>query len=210
MLHCVTIDTIHHFSGNLVAAQARLRHTSIVQRQAWDMPTTRGMEFDQYDNLASIYLVWADKRGVAHGVSRLYPTTLPYMLEQVFGDLVTKHPLPKSETSLEGSRFCINKDLPREERKRIAAEIVLGYLEYGLAQNIKEIIGVMFPIYWRNLFEMNGWPISPLGPVMRLPDGHKVMAGGVTISAENLANVRRVTGITSSVLQQPYEEAKAA
>jgi len=210
VLHCVTIDTVHHFAGNLIAAQARLRHVSVVQRQAWDMPTIRGLEFDQYDNLASIYLVWTDKRGIAHGVSRLYPTTFPYMLEQVFSHLVTKRPLPKSEASYECSRFCINKDLPKEQRKRIAAEIVLGYLEYGLSQNIKEIVGVMLPVYWRNLLEANGWPITALGPITRLPDGHKVMAGSGTISGEILANVRRVTGIKSSVLHQPIEEAKVA
>jgi N-acyl-L-homoserine lactone synthetase len=210
VLHCVTIDTIHHFSGNLVAAQARLRHASLVQRQAWNMPTTRDMEFDQYDNLASIYLVWANEHGVAQGVSRLYPTTLPYMLEQLFPHLVTNRPIPKSETIYEGSRFCINKDLPKELRKKIAAEIVLGYLEYGLSQNIREIVGVMLPIYWRNLFTMNGWPITPFGPVVRSSDGHKIMAGGVTVSADNLANVRRATGITSSVLRQPFEEAKVA
>lgn len=206
----MTVDTVHHFPGNLIAAQARLRHASVVQRQAWDMPTTRGMEFDQYDNLASIYLVWADKHGIAQGVSRLYPTTMPYMIEQVFSHLVTERPLPKSEASYECSRFCINKDLPKEQRKKIAAEIVLGYLEYGLSQNIKEMVCVMFPVYWRNLLEANGWPITALGPVTRLPDGHKVMAGSGAITAEILANVRRVTGISSSVLHQPYEQAKVA
>jgi N-acyl-L-homoserine lactone synthetase len=210
VLYCVTVDTVHHFPGNLIAAQARLRHASIVERQAWEIPTIRGMEFDQYDNLASVYLVWANEQGIVHGMSRLYPTTLPYMLEQVFSHLITERPLPKSPRIYEGSRFCISKDLPKEQRKRIAAEIVLGYLEYGLSHGIEEFIGVMFPIYWRNLFEINGWPITPFGPVVRLPEGHKVMAGGVKVSAEDLANVRRVTGIASPVLRWPLEQAKAA
>ena len=84
MIDCVSISTSHFFYGNPIYEQHRLRHECIVQRQSWNVPTIRNMEYDQYDNPAACYFVWRDVDGKAHGSSRLYPTDRPYMLEEVF------------------------------------------------------------------------------------------------------------------------------
>ena len=43
-----------------------------------------GMEFDQYDNLATEYYIARDVNNEVLGVTRSYPTTIPYMLQDVF------------------------------------------------------------------------------------------------------------------------------
>jgi len=200
MIEFATLSSIHNFSNNPVVDQHRLRYNSITKRQGWDVPCYGDLEFDQYDNPAAKYLVYRNDKGEAVGSSRLYPTTLPYMLENMFSGFVNKGKVPKSETTWEGSRFCIKNTLPAEERRKIAQYIVVGYLEAGLRFNIEGIVGLMYPAYWRHLFLQNGCEINFLGDIMTLDDGHKARAGCLPISEALLNRVREKTGIYKAVL----------
>jgi acyl homoserine lactone synthase len=205
MLDCVSISTSHYFAGNPIFEQHRLRHECIVQRQAWNVPTIRNMEYDQYDNPAAHYLVWRDSAGKARGSSRLYPTDRPYMLEEIFPHLVTRIELPKSYRVWEGSRLCVDAALPPEMRQRIVQEMVIGYLEFGLAHGISKIVGVMYPAYYRNIFIKNGCEVEWLGEAAKSAEGHKIVAGSMTVSKAVLQKVRRTTGIYETVLSYGEE-----
>jgi acyl homoserine lactone synthase len=205
MIECVSISTSHLFPGNPIYEQHRLRHECIVERQSWNVPTIRNMEYDQYDNPAASYLVWRDRAGKALGSSRLYPTDRPYMLQEVFPHLANKKPLPASSEVWEGSRFCIDASLTPKKRQRIIQEIIIGYLEFGLDYGITNIIGVMYPVYYRNIFIRNGWDVEWLGDVCRSTDGHKIIAGSLTISESVLRKVREITGIFETVINYGEE-----
>jgi acyl homoserine lactone synthase len=205
MLECVSISSNHLFPGNPVYEQHRLRHECIVKRQAWNVPTIRNMEYDQYDNPAATYLVWRDKSGRARGSSRLYPTDRPYMLQEVFPHLVSRVAMPKSAQIWEGSRFCVDESLAPELRQRIIQELVIGYLEFGLAQGISHMIGVMYPVYFRSIFIKNGWEVEWLGEAARSEEGHKIVAGSATVSRAALQRVRQATGIYETVLNYGEE-----
>jgi N-acyl-L-homoserine lactone synthetase len=200
MIECVTLSTNHEFDGNVICDQHRLRHSSIIERQNWNVPTIRGMEYDSYDNPAAYYLVKRDAKGQAIGSSRLYPTDRPYMISETFPHLVTKMPLPNDISVWEGSRFCVDQKLSPEMRKSIIQEIVVGYLEFALKNNVKSIIGIMFPVYWKNVFIKSGWNVNWLGDVHLSKEGHKIIAGELKVSKEILQNVRHVTGIHQEVL----------
>ena len=200
MIDCISISTSHRFIGNPICEQHRLRYECIVQRQSWNVPTIRNMEYDQYDNPAAHYFVWRDSMGKARGSSRLYPTDRPYMLQEVFPHLVTKIPLPKSAQIWEGSRFCVDARLPPEMRRRIIQELIIGYLEFALDNGVTHIVGVMCPAYCRNIFVRNGWDVQYLGEACRSEEGHKIIAGSLAISKTVLRNVRETTGIYKSVL----------
>ncbi len=199
-IECVTIETNHLFYGNPIAGQHRLRYASIVQRQEWDVPAIRAMEYDGYDTPATTYLVWRDPQYKVRGCSRLCPTDRPFMLKDVFADMVTYQTLPEGQEVWEGSRFCIDKNLDRPTRERIAKEIVVAYLEHGLACGVTQILGVMYPVYWRNLFEKNGWQPRWIGEVQNTPDGKKSRAAILELSEAVLARVRENTGIHEPIL----------
>ena len=205
MIDCVSISTNHLFTGNPIYEQHRLRHECIVERQSWNVPTIRNMEYDQYDNPAATYLVWRDETGKARGSSRLYPTDRPYMLAEVFPYLVSKIPMPQSARIWEGSRFCVDANLKPETRKRIIQELIVSYLEFGLDQGLTSFIGVMLPAYWRNIFTGNGWDVEFLGAPHRSSEGHKIVAGSVTVSKAALSKVRDKTGIHETILNYGYE-----
>jgi len=200
MIECVTLENVHQFQGNPIYAQHRLRYSSIIERQQWHVPTVREMEYDQYDNPAAWYLVKRNKDGKAIGTSRLYPTDRPYMLQEVFPYLVTKTELPQDSTVWEGSRFCVDSSLPPDIRKSIIQEIVVGYLEFALDHNIRSIIGVMYPVYWRNIFIKSGWNVEWIGDVQKSEEGHKIIAGDLRVSRAVLDQVRKVTGIREKIL----------
>lgn len=200
MLECVSLCTNHYFHGNPLLEQHRLRYDSIIKRQGWDVPTIKDLEYDSYDNPAATYLIKRNNSGQAVGSSRLYPTDRPYMLQQSFSHLVTKIDMPNSLDVWEGSRFCVAKNLSADERKIIIQEIVIGYLEFGLLNNIRSIIGVMFPVYWHNIFVKSGWDVEWIGEVHKSEEGHKIIAGELKISEETIKNVRKITGIKQSVL----------
>ncbi len=204
MIDCVSISTSHLFAGNPIYEQHRLRHESIVQRQSWNVPTIRNMEYDQYDNPAAYYLVWRDRQGKARGSSRLYPTDRPYMLQEIFPHLVNI-PLPATYEVWEGSRFCVDASLDPDKRQRIIQEIIVGYLEFGIAQGITRIIGVMYPAYYRNIFIRNGWDVEWIGDAAKSEEGHKIIAGSLTVSEAVLRKVREKTGIHETVLNYGEE-----
>jgi acyl homoserine lactone synthase len=200
MIECVNIETNHLFPGIAVSAQHKLRYTSLIERQRWNIPHIRNMEYDSYDNLATYYLVKRDAQGAAIGCSRLYPTTQPYMLQQVFPHLVTRTPMPQAADTWEASRFCVDARLPHEQRRALIGELVVSYLEFALDNSIKRIVGVMIPMYWRSIFINSGWPVEWLGDIHRDNEGRKIIAGEMPVSASILADVRRATGIADSVV----------
>lgn len=210
MIECVTLSNNHLFSGNPLCEQHRLRYASIIERQGWDVPTVEGMEYDQYDNPAAHYLVWRDNSGQARGVSRLYPTDRSYMLQEVFPHLVTKTDMPKSASVWEGSRFCVDSRLSPEQRKRIIQEIVVGYLEFSLSKQITDIVGVMYPVYWRNIFTKSGWDVDWIGDPQKSAEGHTIIAGRLPVSEHVLTRVRDITGIRSTILNFGEERFRKA
>jgi N-acyl-L-homoserine lactone synthetase len=209
-IECVTLATNHLFPGNPVCEQHRLRHRTIIRRQGWDVPQIGDMEYDEYDNPAAVYLVWRDPGGKARGVSRLYPTDRPFMLQEKFSAFVTYRDMPCGSGTLEGSRFCVDNSLPPDLRTRIASEIVAAYLEYGLARGAARIVGIMYPAYWRNLFARCGWNPVWLGDVVVTPDGKKSRAASLEISEATSESVRRHAGIDGPVLVYGAARAQAA
>jgi acyl homoserine lactone synthase len=207
MIGCVTLKTVHHFRKNPLASMFELRFRAVIERQDWNMPTWQGMEYDEFDNPATTYFVWRDADDVVRGCARLYPTDRPYMLKKVFPFLVTEGTLPENDPTIwEGSRICVEKELPASLRKQIIHELSVAYMEYALANGIREIIGVMLPAYWRSVYTASGWDPFYYGGVTELATGERVRAGGLPVSEEMMRKVRRTTGITETILSYGDDE----
>lgn len=200
MLHAINIENAHEL-GSVLPQLHRLRYRQFKERQSYDVPAYNGMEYDQYDTPATVYLVWLDGGGIVRGCSRLNPTDRPYMLKDLWPHMADR-PLPCSPFVWEGTRICIDKDLTAERRERVKWEIVLGYLEFGLANGITKYVGVMQNYIWRKVFIASGWGAEYLGGE-RLVDGARTRAGEVLVSPEALRRVRQTTGILDQVLLNP-------
>jgi N-acyl-L-homoserine lactone synthetase len=133
MIDCVTIATAHCFPGNLIAAQHRLRHQEVIAKEDWsNIYVADEMEFDRYDNVATEYFIARNSEGDVLGVARSYPTTIPYMLADVFPFLCPQA-LPSSHKVHEASRLVLDRSLlTKDARRPVVNELIVAYMERGM------------------------------------------------------------------------------
>ena len=112
---------VHYVSGtaadlhtSLMADMGRYRHQVFVDRLGWQLACDGVSEFDEFDREDTVYMLARDSGAAqatcvapAHvvGTARLLPTTRPYLLGQVFPELLGDMPVPCSSTVWELSRF---------------------------------------------------------------------------------------------------------
>lgn len=195
----ISIENIHEY-GDILPQMLRLRYKEFKERQNYNIPTFKFMEYDRYDTPATVYVVWLDDYGIVRGCSRMAPTDREYMIEDLWPNMVTTMPLPKGASIWESSRFCIDSSLPAAQRQQIKLEILQTKIEYAIAVGMKGMVGVMPPLIWRAVFINSGWPISHIGPVTGLESGEKVVAGWIHVKEEILENLRKKTQIRNSLL----------
>lgn len=199
MLDHVTWDTAHLF-GNALAEQHRLRYRVFVERAGWKVPNLNEMEWDQYDTPAAHYLIWRDEAGIARGVVRLSPTNIPWMIKDLWPELVTEMELPDSATVWEGTRLAVDPSAPARVRRRVRDELMLGIWEFGVAHGIEAFMHYTPMAFVRSVFWGNAIPTQLVGPVTPT-DGIPCVTCCSPVSEEILAAVRAATGIDGSVLR---------
>lgn len=94
--------------GSALDGMFRLRHEVFKQRLNWDVGSSAGKERDDFDDLEPVYIV-CEEEGEVLGSWRLLPTTGPYMLKNVFPELLHGEQAPEHENIWEISRFAVSK-----------------------------------------------------------------------------------------------------
>ncbi|HWU50885.1 MAG TPA: acyl-homoserine-lactone synthase [Asticcacaulis sp.] len=200
MLRAISYKSISHYP-DLFFGQFRLRHQEFIERQAYRVRTLDGLEFDEYDTLASVYLVYSEDDKTVLGCSRLTPLGYGCMLADHFPQLVDAPARLGRPGVWEGTRFCIDRRLSADLRRRICHHLCLGYLEYALAQGISEIIGVMPTLVLRTVFERSGIQLERLGDVHRLDDNVPLQAAAICVTEAQLAACQARTGLVSALCE---------
>lgn len=95
------------FAARYAESMFRLRYQVFHDRLGWEVQGDDGLEIDEFDDSESHYLLITRARRVVGGW-RLRPTTAPYMLEQVFPQLLGGAPAPRQRDVWEVSRFAID------------------------------------------------------------------------------------------------------
>jgi len=184
---CVSWESAH-LHGEAWISHHRLRHRIFVERQQWDVPSHNGLEYDQFDTPAATYVLWVDDRHQARGVTRLVPTTRPYMVRSLWPELV-RGPLPHSPVVWEASRFGCDRDLDPSTRRRVVAELICACQEFGIANGIVKYVAVMPVPIFRHVLSQAGCSVTPLGPTMRM-GRHEIAAASIDVGFATLATVR--------------------
>mgnify|MGYP001263402991 FL=1 len=187
-----------HLYGEAWISHHRLRHRMFVDRQQWRVPSFAGLEYDQFDTPAAVYLLWLDEQGQARGVVRLIPTLRPYMVQTLWPELLPQHP-PVDSRIWEASRFGCDSDLEPARRRRIIAELICGCQEFALYCGISRYLAVMPQWIFERVMHRSGCEVRYAGPPQRI-GRHEVCAAYLPASAAILARIRRRCGIDGSVL----------
>ena len=198
MIDCVSIATLHHFTGNPIREQHRLRYAEVIVKEGWrDVYAINKMEFDRYDTLATEYFVSRDQAGGVLGVIRSNPTIIPYMLEERFPSLI-EGPLPGDPHTCEASRLVVDRTTLKtpEERAPVVDRLLVALMERGLQHELSAYIGFMPPKIWNHTFRRIGWEPEWLGPEALLPGyDYTVRAGRIPVDRSIHKQLKKSTGL---------------
>jgi N-acyl-L-homoserine lactone synthetase len=209
MIDAISLETAH-LLGDALPSAHRLRHRIFIERQRYAVPAYRGMEWDQFDTPAAVYMVWRDELTRVRAVARLIPTSQPYMIQQLWPELLPNGNMPSSDDLWEVSRFGIDRDLDREQRARVFGELFCAFGEFGLKTGISAYIFVTPAAVIDNALGNAGVDVQRLGGSNRL-GRLPVVAGRSAVSFAALHRLRRHHGISGPVLRLVGEaETRAA
>ena len=190
--------------GDVLASMHRLRYSEFVERLGYKVPHKELMEYDQYDTLAAVNFIWRDDNKIVKGSLRISPTSSPYMIKDIWPWVVENGELPESDSVWEATRFCIDHNLPRAQRKKIHTQLLCALHEYALKNAIKGYIGVAPPNLWKYTFIRYGWPIEFLGDAHDIGNNECIRAGFMCISESILSDIRTLNNIEGdTVLLHP-------
>jgi acyl homoserine lactone synthase len=82
------------------------RHRVFVEQLGWPLQSEQGYEHDRFDRGDTVYVALEDEQQGIAGCARLLPTTQPYLLNEVFPQLLHGAAAPCDPSVWELSRFA--------------------------------------------------------------------------------------------------------
>lgn len=176
----IVSGTLEVLPRGVYSKVGQYRHKVFVEQLGWDIPTQDGMELDQFDRPDTMYVVAQDSEGEVFGCARLLPTTRPYLLGELFPQLLNGLPPPSSPWLWELSRFAAvdYRSQTILETNQVSSPIAIKLLKESIccaaAQGAKQLITVS-PVGVIRLLRMAGFQIPRVGP-SKVIHGHPVLA----------------------------------
>ncbi|MBK8176706.1 MAG: autoinducer synthase [Rhodospirillales bacterium] len=199
MIDAISLKTAH-LLGDALPAAHRLRYDIFVERQKYDVPSWQGMEWDQFDTPAAEYLLWRDDEGRVRAVARLISTSRPYMIAELWPELVETGEVPASDDIWEVSRVGIDRRLDAATRARVLSEMFCALAEFGLESGVRAYVFVTPPRIIDAGLVAAGIDVRRLGAPKRL-GRLPVVAAQSFVSHGGLIKLRRYHRIAYPVLR---------
>jgi acyl-homoserine lactone synthase len=196
MIHVVSAVNRHLYE-DVIEQHFRLRHEIFVEERNWGaLRKPDGRDIDDYDNEDTIYLLALDDRRVVGGY-RLYPTTKPTMMSEVFPHLAAVRGCPSDPLVWEWSRFFVARD---RRDGVLNLQLMAAAQEFCLEQGIERLCLVM-ETWWLPRFHDIGFVVTPLGLPMLIEDSW-TMAATIEVRQGSLDVVRGRTGMSQLIRQE--------
>jgi acyl homoserine lactone synthase len=195
VIDVVTPDLYAAYAGEL-RLMFEQRHRVFKQRMGWAVGSEAGEERDAFDDFFPIYLLAYHSGGRLAGSWRFLPTTGPYMLRDVFPQLLQGAKAPYHPLIWEGSRFAVEG---RGSRSRTSSELLCAVTETCIALGIRELITV-YDARMERLLPRLGCPPKWQSPPC--PVGNSLaFTGRFDMTHETLSSLRATGGIQGSVIR---------
>lgn len=158
------------FDHQVMNSMFRLRHAVFNERLHWDVRSENGKERDQFDQCNPIYVLVKEDSGEVVGMSRLLPSTGPYMMKDVFPQLLHGEPAPQNPAVWEISRFAFARSEPRAKGfgfSEIPFRMLETAINFGRNNGIRDYVAVVSTAIERMLRNM-GLELHRFGPPVRI------------------------------------------
>lgn len=190
----ITFDNLGK-SGGLLTSLLRARYHHFIEARGWDLPNTRGLEFDQYDTPESIYCA-IHEGGTIRGGFRVTPTTAQcvnasYMLRDAQRGLlpglpttVLDHPAPQDPNIWEVSRVFVDDKLSSRDRMRVRQALGVNFARLSQERSIDSFL-CLTSVSAALLTRRAGLVMTPAGPRFEVA-GETCQAYRITVDVEKL------------------------
>jgi len=164
---------------------AHYRHRVFVERLGWQLDVQNGAEIDQFDRPDTVYVAIEDEQGDIAGCARLLPTTRPYLLREIFPQLLNGLAPPSDPTVWELSRFAAmdfntRATVPLAQFSSSAtAALMRGAMASAASLGAKRLLTVS-PVGIERLIRRLGITAHRAGPPM-IVGGHAIFACWIEI-----------------------------
>jgi len=173
----VSFATMHQY-GDLLPNFLRARKKVFIDELHWELPTTEGMEFDQYDTPFARWLI-VHEYGEILGGLRLSPTTAQcgiysYMLRDAQEGILENIPTdvlhikaPVKNTVWEGTRLFICDSVSASRRLGIQYLLIRNLLSAAKELGAEHLIGFV-PSHWHRWIRRMGLQAVAIGPKIEI------------------------------------------
>ena len=195
MIHAISALNRHLYE-DVIEQHFRLRHDIFVEERHWETlrkPDCR--EINSYDNEDTVYLLALEGRRVIGG-HRLYPTTKPSMMSEVFPHLAAVRGCPADPLVWEWSRYFVVRD---RRDGALNLQLMAAVQEFCLNQGIAQVSAIM-ETWWLPRFHEAGFVVTPLG-LPALVENAWTMAATIDIRQETVDALHDRVGMASVVRQ---------
>lgn len=182
--------TAGHLPKEFFSELSKYRYSVFVEQLGWDLNVNDGLEVDQFDREDTVYVVARDDQGDISGCARLLPTTRPYLLGQVFPELLNGLPAPCTPEVWELSRFAavdLNDTKPGSAGGQfsspVAVELLKASIACAAAHGAKRLITVS-PVGVERLLRRAGFNAHRAGPPM-IVGGYPLFACWIEIDSNS-------------------------
>lgn len=174
---------------DLFEAVYALRYQIFVEEMGWEaLRREDRRETDQFDHDEAVHHLCM-RHGMLVGYQRMLPTTRPYLLSEVLPELCEGEP-PSSPTVWELTRYAVAPAF-RDGRRGVStvgSELIAGFVEWGLAQGVNQVIIEFEPMWVLRALQLN-FLARPLG-YQRAYGRQQVVATMLTFNEQTLEVVR--------------------
>jgi acyl homoserine lactone synthase len=177
--------TLQDLNQGSLTKIAAYRHRVFVKKLGWQLDCPDGLELDQFDREDTFYVVAEDTCGNVVGTARLLPTHRPYLLGEVFPQLMGSAPIPHSPAIWELSRFAavdFGGDSPGplgQFSSPLTLQLLQATFAVALSLGAHRLITVS-PLGVERLLRNTGFMAHRAGPPVMV-GGHPVLACWIEI-----------------------------
>lgn len=190
-------------SNTALDSMFRLRHEVFKERLKWDVGSMSGQERDNFDDLDPVYIV-CEEDGEVLGSWRLLPTTGPYMLKNVFPELLHGADAPVGEDVWEISRFAVSKRVAGNDSlgtiRKVTNLLLEELFKFAERRNISRIVAVS-DVRFERILKRAGLLTTRFGPPLQI---------GVTKAVSGYADVSELNMRRLELAQEAALEKQAS
>lgn len=181
----VVSGTLHEgqFVRQFAEPMYQQRYKVFYERLRWQVSVADGRETDEFDDEDSVYVLTTDQTDTVLGGWRLRPTMRPYMLGQVFPQLLHGAPAPRDRSIWEISRFAVEsggRRVPSFGFGDTARALLTGTVDFAVCIGMTQCVMVI-SVALERLLRSFGLRLHRFGPPMRV--GH-VMSVAVWLDVD--------------------------